>query len=100
MEQLVPSAFLSPSRPRPSRNTSPGQVEVIETYVGDACLVTVAGYDGSFAADPSYEDYGLVYNGRSQASPGASLGFHETKAPYLIHLSSSLIPWKVLPIGA
>lgn len=37
-----------------------------QTYAGDPFLVTVAGYDASFASDTDYDDYGVVYNDRSQ----------------------------------
>lgn len=44
------------------------QVEVIETYSGDSCLVTVANYDGDFASDSSYDNYGIIYNGRTEVT--------------------------------
>lgn len=40
------------------------QVEVIETYSGSPFLVTVAGYNASFANDEAYNDYGIAYNDR------------------------------------
>lgn len=36
-------------------------MEVENTYEGDQFLVTVADYDGDFANDPAYDDYGVVY---------------------------------------
>lgn len=42
------------------------KVNVETTYQGDPFLVTVADYDGDFAGDPAYDNYGIVYNDRSQ----------------------------------
>lgn len=42
------------------------KVNVEKTYEGDPFLVTVADYDADFTDDPSYDDYGIVYNDRSQ----------------------------------
>lgn len=45
------------------------KVEVEKTYVGNPFLVTVADYDASFTNDPAYDDYGIVYNDRTQVGP-------------------------------
>lgn len=42
------------------------KVNVEKTYQGDPFLVTVADYDADFAGFPAYDDYGIVYNDRSQ----------------------------------
>lgn len=42
------------------------KVNVENTYEGDPFLVTVADYDASFTSDSSYDEYGIVYNDRSQ----------------------------------
>lgn len=44
------------------------KVNVENTYEGDPFLVTVADYDADFTADPSYDDYGIVYNDRLQVN--------------------------------
>lgn len=42
------------------------KVNVEKTYEGDPFLVTVADYDADFTSFPEYDDYGIVYNDRSQ----------------------------------
>lgn len=44
------------------------QVNVEATYAGDPCLVTVAGYDAALAGNPFFDDYGIIYNDRSQVN--------------------------------
>lgn len=61
---------------------------MVQTYAGDTCLVTVAGYDGSFAADSSYDDYGIVYNDRTQViiTPARSSRKNDFAIPLLLPL--------------
>lgn len=63
-----------------------------ETYAGDPFLVTVAGYDATFASDSAYDNYGAVYNDRSQVGkyycdiPAGSVGQTKRAAEYSLML--------------